>query len=482
MLEAKLIQLLRKFTTRQRTRFKEYVHSPYFNKHKTVMQLCNYLLKYAPDFEHKDLSKQQVFQHLFPKKTYSETKLYTYSSNLLSLLNDFLAVEIFKQETLLEKTKTLQAIRQLDHPKQFNTCTKQHQLLQKQTPFKNSSFYYQQYLFHEEQNLNFLGQNRRQYDSHLQAKSDALDIFYLEEKLKTACDMLSRNQVIQANYRCWGIEEVTQQLEKRWEYYQAYPNLVLYYQILKMLKEGSEEKHYYQLKQSLQENADHVQGTDLQHMYDYAINYCVRKLNTGNPIFYKEFFDLHKILLENKILTQAGYLSVWDYTNIATAGIRLGEFEWVEGFIQEYKELVPESSRENAYIYNLAYLYYSTSRYKETLGLLHEVEFSDPSYYLRTKIIQLKSYYALDELEAALSLLSALKSFLNRNKDLPEYMKNSNGNMIKMAKKLIKLSLSQNFWSAKKRQARIEQYEHELTTLSPMTNQDWLKEILAEII
>ena len=105
MLEAKLIQLLRKFTTRQRTRFKEYVHSPYFNKHKTVMQLCNYLLKYAPDFEHKDLSKQQVFQHLFPKKTYSETKLYTYSSNLLSLLNDFLAVEIFKQETLLEKTK-----------------------------------------------------------------------------------------------------------------------------------------------------------------------------------------------------------------------------------------------------------------------------------------------------------------------------------------------------------------------------------------
>ncbi|MCP4443138.1 MAG: hypothetical protein GY810_29880 [Aureispira sp.] len=480
MFNSKIIQLLSKLSTRECSRFREYVHSPYFNKHKVVKQLVDYLLSYAPSFESPALDKKEVFAHLFPQKTYNETTIYTYTSNLLDLFNDFLAQEELAKEPMQKKLYSIRALQKLEHPKQFKRTVKQHLLLQKKYAYPDNELFFQQYLFHEELNINFLMQPRRQYDSNLQQKNNALDLFYLETKLKTACDMLSRNAVIQANYESWGIDQVVKQIEECWDYYQDYPSIVLNYQILQMLQ-NEDISYYNKLKVSLQEHLNSFSKVSLQSMYDYAINYCIRQLNTGNQTFYREFFDLHRILLEQDILTQTGHLSEWDYTNIATVGIKLQEFEWVENFIQDYKQWVAEDIQENAFVYNLAFLYYSSQRYKDTLSLLHEVNFSDSTYYLRTKIIQLKSYYALGELDTALSLIAALQSFLNRNKDLPAYMKSSNGNMAKMAKKLIKLELDKDFLSAKKLAAKHKQYQQELDSLEPMVNPDWLKSILNKL-
>lgn len=480
MKNSKIITLLGRLSTRERSRFREYVDSPYFNKHKVVRQLAAYILDAAPDFEAELVQKERIFEHLFPKQAYDETPIYTYTSNLLDLLNDFIAQQELENKPILKKLYNLRGLQKLEQPKQFKQATKQHLLLQKKYAFPDNELFFQQYLFYEELNLNFLKQPKRQYDSNLQAKNNALDLFYLETKLKTACDMWSRNAVIQANYECWGIEQVLKQIEGRWDYYQGYPSIVLHYQILQMLQHNNLD-YYQQLKSSLQLYLNSFSKPALQAMYDYAINFCIRQLNTGNQVFYREFFDLHRILLEEEILIQNGHISEWDYTNIATVGIKLQEFEWVEQFIQNYKKWVTKEIRENAFVYNLAYLYYSSGRYQDTLSLLHELSFSDPTYYLRTKIIQLKSYYALEELDASLSLISALRSFLNRNKDLPAYMKKSNFNMAKMAKKLIRLELDKEFLSPKKRIAKHKQYQEELQKIEPIINLDWLQAILDKI-
>lgn len=480
MKNSKIIGLLGKLSTRERSRFREYVYSPYFNKHTVVRELATYILSYAPDFDSDDLQKERIFEHLFPNTVYDETPIYTYASNLLDLLNDFIAQEELEKEPIQKKLYTLRGLQKLEHPKQFKQATKQHLLLQKKYAFPDNELFFQQYLFYEELDINFLKQARRQYDKNLQAKNNSLDLFYLETKLKTACDMWSRNLVVQANYECWGIKQVLKQVEERWEYYKNYPSIVLHYQILQMLQ-SNDFDYYMQVKTSLQTYLNSFSKTALQAMYDYAINFCIRQLNSGNQAFYQEFFDLHRILLEQEILMQNGHISEWDYTNIATVGIKLKEFEWVEQFIQDYKKWVDKDIRENAFVYNLAYLYYSSERYQDTLGLLYEVSFSDPTYYLRTKIIQLKSYYALNEFDTALSLISALQSFLNRNKDLPAYMKKSNYNMAKMAKKLIKLQLDKDFLSNKKLASKQKQLQVELQKLDPIINLDWLQVILNEI-
>ncbi|MEM8909184.1 MAG: hypothetical protein AAGD05_15165, partial [Bacteroidota bacterium] len=65
MKNTKLIALLQKLSTRERSRFSEYVHSPFFNKHKKVKQLCDYLLHWAPEYPQEALAKVRIYAALF---------------------------------------------------------------------------------------------------------------------------------------------------------------------------------------------------------------------------------------------------------------------------------------------------------------------------------------------------------------------------------------------------------------------------------
>ncbi|MEZ5056131.1 MAG: hypothetical protein R2879_03750 [Saprospiraceae bacterium] len=68
---------------------------------------------------------------------------------------------------------------------------------------------------------------------------------------------------------------------------------------------------------------------------------------------------MQKLLLEKEIIFSDGYLNEWHFKNIVTIGSRLKETDWVKEFLENYKEKLHPSIAENAYSYNLAYLYYT---------------------------------------------------------------------------------------------------------------------------
>jgi hypothetical protein len=58
---------------------------------------------------------------------------------------------------------------------------------------------------------------------------------------------------------------------------------------------------------------------------------------------------------------------------------------------------------------------------------------------MAAKMIQLKSYYELQEEEALYALLEASRKYIKRNRQLSTYQKQSNGNFLKMIARLQKL-------------------------------------------
>jgi len=62
MKNTKLILLLKTLRTREKTRFKEYIHSPFFNKNKKIIRLLELILVHAPDYNHDDLLRQNETQ------------------------------------------------------------------------------------------------------------------------------------------------------------------------------------------------------------------------------------------------------------------------------------------------------------------------------------------------------------------------------------------------------------------------------------
>ncbi|MCB0589081.1 MAG: hypothetical protein KDD06_27580, partial [Phaeodactylibacter sp.] len=79
--------------------------------------------------------------------------------------------------------------------------------------------------------------------------------------------------------------------------------------------------------------------------------------------------------------------------------------------------------------------------YHQALQSLQGVEFSDAFYHMAAKIIQLKSYYELEETEPFFSLLEASRKYIRRNRQLSDYQKQSNSGFLKIAGKLKNLRL-----------------------------------------
>lgn len=482
MRNSKLILILKKLSVREQSRFLKYIQSPFFNKHQDVLRLYEYIALFAPDYEDEKLEKEFVIQAISNNGIKMEDKhFYNVTSYLLELVCDFIAWLEQEKEPLKQKIAVVKGLSKRNLDFQLPATIRQHQLLQEQYPQKDANLDFEKYLFFNELDMEFLKKNNRVFDENLQLKNQHLDLFYLSSKLKIACDMASRNIVIQANYNCTMLEPLLHYLETKdgQEYLNA-PTILVYYKVLKMLIK-SEEQYYFDLKNGLEKMVQDFSREEAKLIYDYAENYCIRKINSGQSQYYKEFLDLYKAQLQSEILLKEGYLEERDYKNIVTVGLRLKDYEWTEQFIYQNKNKLKETGRENAFIYNLAAFYYATGQYTKALRSLHTVEFTDVTYHLGAKDIQLKSYYELEESDAFNALINAFKIYVKRNKELSPYRKEVYINYLKIAKKIENLREKKSYLSKEKFQKERSVLVEDLQQTKSIANYDWVETVLGNL-
>ena len=110
MHDSKVISILKKLNSRERTRFKENVHAAFYNKHSGLIKLCDFILDFAPNFNHEKLAQEAASKAIFPNEKYSEQHIYTLLSNLHELMNGFLAQVEFENSQLTKKRYTMAAL------------------------------------------------------------------------------------------------------------------------------------------------------------------------------------------------------------------------------------------------------------------------------------------------------------------------------------------------------------------------------------
>lgn len=478
MHKTRLVSILKALEIREMTRFEELVHSDFFNKNKKVRKLCTTLMKHRPEFDHPALEKRKVFRLLFKVENYNEIQLNNVISDLLQLLYAFLAFQQYQKKPNVQGHFLLAELldRELHQHVEYNA--RRFRQRQQKMPYRNFEFYQDSYHYYDQMDRYSLSKGKRGYDENLQLKNDALDRYYLANKFRIACDMTSRNIVINAGYQCHFLEELLVQYHSEALELQQTPALQLYYKALQMLREPEQRKYYFELKKLLETHIDAFPQGELRILYNYALNHCVRMINSGRSAFYQEILDLYKVLLDRKIIFKNNYLTQWSYINIVTAGIRLKEYDWTEHFIQTYKDYLLPEVRHNVYTYNLVALYFEQKDYQKALQLLHTVEFTDAFYHLSAKIIQLKSYYELDEMEAFFALVEATKKYLARNRQLSTYQKSSNINFLKLANRIYNLRLKALSSSSTSFQKQWRELEQQLLNTEPLGNKNWLEDAL----
>lgn len=468
-------------TPKERIRLQELVYSPYYNKHQNSQSLLSYILEHIDEgAENESLTKEVAFSFLFPKDQYDVQRIKDVMSLLTKLVEQYLQLINYEKEPIAGQLHLLRELRNRNAGKYFEQVERQmrQSLAKTQDDGERHRLGYE---LESEADTYFMSQSARAQHQSIQQRANHLDRYYLLNKLRVSCEMINRSNIIKVSYETPFLDEACRHLEENVERYADEKLIFAYHRILKALTEPDIESHYESLIAYLNEHATSFDANEARGLYDYAKNYCIKKINSGKSEYLQKLFEVYKALLENRIIYQNGMLTEWDYKNIVTVATRQKEYDWCYDFIEYNKPLLDAAHRENAYTYNLAMLHYSQNQFKEAMELLRAVEFTDLYYGLGAKTTLLKTYYELDELDAFFNMIDTFRTFLKRNKLISEYQYKVNSNLLKFAKKLATLKNKKGAISNNAFDKELQELHKAIASTQQITNVDWLKQKMAEL-
>lgn len=200
-----------------------------------------------------------------------------------------------------------------------------------------------------------------------------------------------------------------------------------------------------------------------------AINFAIRQQNQGNKAFGKEAFELYKSGISSGLILENGQISKKAYSNTLVLALLVGEWEWAETFLSDYKNYLPEHERDNTYRHNLATLFFKQKQFEKVLQSLQSVAFTDSLHNLDDRRLLLCSYFELGEWDALDSLLDSFGIWLRRAKNLG-YHREMYANLVKFTRRLVEL-MHQN-------QQVKSKLKQEITATKYVAAKEWLLEKL----
>lgn len=433
MKDSKLYALFRQFTSPERADLSNRLHSPWYNRRSDVLKLYQALDKRVTK-KIADFSKKSIFKEVFPNETYDDRKIRYTMSFLLKIIEQYLAEQVQDNVDLHQKIKLTTAYRQRNLEKHFNQSIKTARSSLEKLP-RNATFYHLNYLIELEQ-YSYNAESKRTTANNLQSLNDAYDIQYLANKLKQSCLLLSHQAVYKVNYDSGLLTMVLDYLKD--SDHLEVPAIAIYYYCYKALTEESHED-FQKLKNKFLEYQHLFPKEEMADVLLLAINFCIKQINTRQDQYLREVFELYQLGLDNKLLLLQNRLHRFVYKNVVASGLRLGEIDWVETFIQTYAPLVDANYRSEYLHYNRARLFFFKKDYAQAMSLLATVDSSDLLLTMDAKVMLLKMYYELEEFDPLDNLLASFKAFLNRKKVI-SYHRENYSQLIEFTKKLLYLN------------------------------------------
>jgi len=463
--------VLRYFDQTERKRLMKFMASPYFNQSHTMTKLCELLLRLIergkPGFD-----RREIWGKLFPGEEYDDVNFRKYCSDLLKLLETFMAQEVLAKDQMRQKVDSLEFIVARKVEPLYSSAFRQLRDEMEGLPYHPSEHYRKQF---EVERLYYLMMNYEQkvnVRANIEEMSYNLDVHYWVQKLKLHIAALSQQKTGNISYQLSFVGEIIEYLSKHTV--EETPELAIYYYAFLTYHEAENTEHYFRLRRLLDQYGGLMPQKESMDMYDAAMYYCTGKLNQGNNLFLQEYFDLFDDALRKGVFVVNNEIPLWRFNNVVAVALRLGRVDWAEKFVTNNKEYIPAETRENTFSFNLARVYRYQRKFDKVLELLQNVEYEYFGYNLISKVILLVTYYELDAYDTLSSFIESFRVFLNRNKQIPTQPRKAHLNLIKFVRRLTRIPPGDKAAVAKLREEIVREK-------ASTVNHEWLLEKLAEM-
>ncbi len=474
MHNSKLLRVLRQFTKSERKSITAFVQTSFQINNIKIRHLVEYLIENIDKgFKDEDqvFERKLIWMKISPETEYNYTYLRKIASDSIKAIEEFMIVDQLKGNVNLKTHLLLE-----------NSKVRENKLLQEiaiDRYEQNKSLFFSRrnsvniYNTQILKNLFILKDldKVRYQESGIDDIIFELDKFYITEKLKLLCDLLSRNWDLDVSEFTF-FKQIIDEVGNNDKF--NVPSIKVYYYIYLTYSDPEDINHYYNLKKLLLKHYAEFDEYESKSLFDATLSYGIAKVNKGDLTFLSEVFDLFKSSLKLGTILLNNKIESYHFKIIVMTGLRLSEYDWVEYFIEEYKNMIADEERENTSSYNLAMLHFYRKNFNNVLTLLQQIEYEDLTYNLGAKSMLLATYYELDEFEPLHSLLDSFKVFLNRKKSkIPSSTITNYQNLIKFTRRLLSINAGD--------ETSLNKLEADINKSEGVASIKWLREKIEQL-
>ncbi len=469
MQKSVLVEIVRSLGRKEIREVQKWLQSPAHNQRQDVVRLFDHLVKSSGQTE-KGVEKEVVWSSVFPDQDYDDAYMRQVMYFLLKALEEYL---VFVEHTS-DRVRYQITLARIYRQRKLDKSYKQAYRLASDY-LDNQLLRNDYYLLHKF----FLAQEEHEYKMsisqnasvNLQETANALEKWFIEERLKVSKDMLAHHRIYQSiTYDHGLLDKVLTYTEDK--NLLEEPAIAVYYYIYMAFMHPNEEIYFDHLEKLILTQMNQFHHSETRTLYLAALNYCTAKVNQGFLDYCRRALKLYRSGIEREVLLENNTITRYTFTNAVAFAIKIGEFDWSEQFVERFQIYLEERHRNSTVNFNLSRIYFEKGDYNKAQQLLIQFEYDDMLQNIVAKTMLLKIYHEQDEMDAFESLLESMRIYLQRKEALDPARKTAYKNMISLMKKLMHL----NPYS----KAQKEKLRELVVVTNPLMERDWLLRHLSD--
>lgn len=370
--------------------FLSYLKSPSNNSNSKLSKLFSEILKFWPNFDHKNYNLNYFYKRVFGSdEKFNASKINKYFHDLNLHWLKFLAVEEMfgSKENWIPYTIT--SFQKLGKSRAAEVLIKdQIKILRKKGRHDTSDYlllskYYRQ-LFDIS-----VGQARHGDLELMEQHRLCQDKYYYLQTLTNSLTLRSRNDFFQRKHkesRDPRVHKFVASIDKDSE-----PIFDLYLLILHFFNNKSEE-HYHIIKQRYFEVIDKLNLSQRLIIHSCLGNFIFYFIKSGVDSFLKEQFILYKFGVSHKIYGDKVIRSQ-PFINIVAASCLAKEINYAKEFLNQHKNKIDKPYKSDTLLVSKAFIAFHESKFDEAHRLASKIKSDKAHFQLRSKTLLLRCIY-----------------------------------------------------------------------------------------
>lgn len=301
---------------------------------------------------------------------------------------------------------------------------------------------------------------------------DNLDAFALARKLSFLCAMLSERAFL-SEIQSKEMDAVEEGLRAAEVYGpERTPVLNIYYQLLSLICGRDPQFHSDSLKKAMKAHGSKIERIERINVFGLQINYFLAASRHGKTGALREVFSLYQQMVAENLIFGMGVFSINSARNILSIGVRLGELDWTQGFLETAKGKLPDEESEKFYRYGVANLHFAAGKYGEAKKMLALAVSKDPFYKLAHDNLLLRICYEEGDTDLFYTVYAALNRHLYRKEGISKNYRASLQNLLKLIEPMFEIRWGQV------NPERLTQLLEFADSCNMLANRDWVEKHL----